>query len=108
MNHAPRPVTPEELRDEILDHMRWLVKYWATVNGPASAEERIDGALFSTLVMFDGCSTTLPAFDLVAKTHPEDKQFHVDRGENWIEDETRISDMLHERWYHDRPAGSKP
>jgi hypothetical protein len=35
----------------------------------------------------------------VFRPNDEDKQYHIDRGENWIEDGTTISDMLHEHYY---------
>lgn len=94
---SPRALTPDEVRTKVLDHMRDLVKYWAGVEGK-SVEDRISGALFSTLSMLDGCSY-LPAFDLVAKPCSGDKEYLISVGEDWIEDETRVSCQLHEYWY---------
>jgi len=96
---ACRAITPDELRDAILDHMRELAKYWATVDGVKTVQDRIEGAMFSTLGILDGSTIGLPAFDLVAMPHPDDKQYHIDNGEDWIEEGTRISDMLHEHWH---------
>ena len=96
---TPRAKTPDELRDELLEHMHQLARYWASVPEAKTLLERIEGALFSTLSMLDGCSINITSFDLVARPHPEDKQFHIDRGENWIEEGTAISCSLHEHWH---------
>jgi hypothetical protein len=96
---TPRAKTPDELRDEILNHMRSIATYWSEISGPKTTQERIEGALFSTLAMLDGCSLGICAFDLVAQPHPEDKDFHIAEGENWVEPGTVISDMLHEHWH---------
>ena len=101
----PRAITSDELRDALLEHMRSMAKYWAevdSVDGPRTTLSRIEGFAHSVLAMLDGCSPEIPAFDLVAKPHESDKQYHIDNDENWIEDETRISDMLHEQW-HEQP-----
>lgn len=94
-----RAFTSEELRDQILDHMRQIAAYWATVGGDRTVQERIEGALFSTLSLLDGCNVEVCAFDLVAKPHPDDKQYSIEQDENWVEPGTVISDMLHEHWY---------
>ena len=100
----PRAITPDELRERMFGHMRAMSQHWATVdapNGPKTTQDRIEGAMFSVLTMLDGCTDSMPAMDLVAKPHPDDKQYHIGNGENWIEDETRISDMLHDHWHKD-------
>lgn len=95
---TPRAVTSDELRDKILQYMRELATYWATIDGEKTIQDRINGALFSTLAMLDGCTLDLPAFDLVARPHETDKQFHINRSENWVDDGTVISYALHEYW----------
>ena len=105
MNTEPRAITADELRERILDHMRAMAKYWATVDvpdGPKTTQDRIEGAMFSVLEMLDGVPESFPAMDLVAKPRPDDKQFHIENGENWIEDGTRVCDMLHEHWHKDQ------
>lgn len=98
MDAKPRAITADELRDQLLDHMRYLVKYWANIEH-ITVQEKIEGYSHSVLAMLDGCTTEFPAFDLVAKPHEDDKQYCIDNDQNWIEDETRISNMLHEHWY---------
>lgn len=96
-----RAITSEELRDQVLEHMRSMVHYWANVESASltTVERRLEGFGHSILVMLDGCSMELPAFDLVAKPDPDDKQYCIDNGEDWIEDETRISCQLHDHWF---------
>lgn len=101
----PRALTEEELRDMLLDHVRALSKYWAELpvldkatGRELTAFDRCEGVAFSILSCLDGCSY-LPAFDLVAQPHEDDKEFHRAEGENWIEPGTTISTMLHEFFY---------
>ena len=96
---SPRALEPDEVRDELIRQMKSIAKYWAESERAGDTLDRIEGAMFSTLSMLDGCTLGFPAFDLVATPHEDDKQFCIDRGENWIEPETRISEMLHEHWH---------
>jgi hypothetical protein len=98
----PRAYTEEEVRDLLLKQIRAMVRYWANLPDVDKAtgrritiHDRCDGVAFSILNILDGGSMGLPAFDLTAAPHEEDKQFFIENGENWFE-ETVISDMLHE------------
>lgn len=93
----PRAYTADELRDTLLESLRENAKYWAALPGKTPLEIA-NGVTFSLLTLLDGCSI-LPSFDLVVRPHPDDKQFNVDEGNNYYEDGTAISDMLHERFY---------
>ncbi|HET9893728.1 MAG TPA: hypothetical protein VFQ44_02095 [Streptosporangiaceae bacterium] len=104
MTSTPRAITSEELRDEFMAACRNLPKYWATVEldgDLGTVEARISGALHSLLVVIDGLAGGLPAFDLVAAPHPDDKAYCIAEGENWIEPGTVLNhdDMLHELLY---------
>lgn len=98
-NPTPRAYTPEELRGQVLDHIRLMVQYWADLPGLDNVA-RCDGVAFSILTMLDG-SSELPVFDLVARSSDEDKQYHVEQGQNWVADGTTINEdcMLHESYY---------
>jgi hypothetical protein len=108
-----RPYAPEEVRDQILIRLHDYVNYWTTVELKGSDYDlkslqdeikyRIDGAIFSSLAMLDG-STDLPAFDLVPSPHPDDRDYHIQNGDNYY-DGTPISFALHEYWH--RGAGSE-
>lgn len=105
----PRALTPDELRDKLLNHMRRLAHHWAhSDKGEYTIQQRIEGAMFSMLAMMDGCALDVVAFDLVARPHPDDKEYCKQKGCNWIEEGTIISDMLHEHWHKDEPARGEP
>lgn len=95
-----RAMTADELRKEVLDHCRVMALYWAYTAPVQSVEERVDGMAFSIFTMLDGGAGSLPAFDLVARPHPDDKAFYEAEDEDWIEDGTVINDdaILHEEW----------
>jgi hypothetical protein len=97
----PRARTAQELRDDFMDTCRDLADYWASPQVPReTCHERLQGLLHSLLCLIDGVSGEWPAFDLVARPHPDDKAYHQAEGENWIEDGTVINDtMLHELLY---------
>lgn len=97
----PRAYTADELRDKLLNHFLDIAHYWADLpegEGSRTTYDRIEGAIFSVLSTLDGCSPAMCGIDLVLRPHEDDKQFCIDEGENWIEDGTVISDMLHEHF----------
>jgi hypothetical protein len=95
-----RALTDAELRERFMATCRELTDYWANPAMSPDYEwpDRMRGLLYSFLVVFDGCSNGMPALDIVARPHPDDKAFYQSRGENWIEDGTVINAdvMLHE------------
>ena len=98
---APKAKTAEEIRDDFMDTCRSLVDYWASPQvGRDTCHERLSGLLHSILCIFDGVSSGMPAFDIVASPHPDDKEYHRGEGEDWIEPGTVINDcMLHDLLY---------
>jgi hypothetical protein len=99
---APRARAPEELRDDFMDTCRALADYWASdVIEARTCHERLSGLVHSILCIFDGVSGGMPAFDITASPHPDDKEYHRSGGENWIEPGTVINGdvMLHELLY---------
>lgn len=95
---TPRAYTAEELRNNVLNHVRLMVEYWATLPG-LDERSRCDGVAFSILTMIDG-SADQPPMALVALSSDEDKKYSVEKGENWVEHGTVINDdvMLHEEY----------
>ncbi len=90
-------MTPEELRDEVLAVFRVITEYWANLPDHDKAtgrditiKDRCEGVAFSMLAQLDGVGH-LPAFDLVARVHPDDGDPRIDR--------VAISDMLHEHFH---------
>jgi hypothetical protein len=102
-SNEPRAITAEEARAIFLDAIRTYIDYWA--NNPAVADRthqrRLEGFAHSLLCVIDGVSSAMPcSMDLVLSPHPDDKQFNIDQGENWIEAGMVINDChLHELLY---------
>lgn len=98
----PRAYTREECREMLLDHLRRVAHYWATTNGPdgpKTVRERLDGLVFSFLVLLDGGSGDMPAFSIAPDPHPTDREYRQSEGENWWpEDGEDIGGSLHEQW----------
>ncbi len=84
---GPRAYTAEEMRTMFLNHIRYLV--YTHPDDPGLVA-------FSILCLIDGVAF-LPAFDLVARPHPDDQAFDRSRGENWVEPGQIINDChLHD------------
>lgn len=91
-HQSSRPITPEELRAKFIKQIDLIVKTWSKTPNYSSVSYLCYGVAFSILALIDGASIGMPAFDLVARPHPDDKGFHQKRGENWIEDGTTINE----------------
>ena len=96
----PKAYTAEEAREMLLNHMRIMSKYWATVDD-RPCQDKLNGLCFSILNIFDGTTMNLPSMDIVLRPHPDDKQYHIDEGNNYFEDGMVINDdcSMHEEWY---------
>ena len=103
-----REFTTDEVRDRFLDHIRGLIQYWSTVELNAdhdSIEYRVSGVVHSLLTTLDGCSLELPGFIVAPCPHQSDKQFYLDKGENWYPENhdskvsADIGGYLHELLY---------
>jgi hypothetical protein len=88
----PRAYTKQEVRDMLIGHIKGIAKYWADETRTPDVLDKIEGALFSTLVIFDGGSIGLPAMDIILHPHPEDKDYAIENGENYFDDEMIIND----------------
>ena len=106
-NRKPRAYTREEARAHLLEHLREVVHYWVSQPDDITAERRCNGVAFSFLVALDGMSSGLPAFDLVVRPHPDDREYHRSQGMNWYPDGLVINDdtLLHDLWYQEQPGG---
>lgn len=94
-------ISEEDLRAQFMDGARCIARYWAGLEGKTSLEVA-EGVVHSMLCMIDGCSSAFPsAIDLVARPHPDDKQYHIDNDKDWVEDGTVLNDnwSLHEELY---------
>lgn len=95
-----RAYTKEEVLEKFFKHVNSNIKYWSEEHQDMSIKERIRGAIFSTLVIFDGGKFDLPAINLVLNPHPDDKQYNIDNSKNYFEegmvinDDCQLHDML--------------
>lgn len=96
---SPRPYTSEETAEHLLKHFASMAEYWAHHPNGGEIGDRCHGLVFSILSALDGSSMDLPAFDLVPAPHPEDRQYHIDRGENYYLEENVVSTALHEMYH---------
>lgn len=95
-------ISKEEMRELFLDQIRVICDYWANESRQEDIKGKIDGAAFSMLNMFDGCSGGFPcAVDLVMRPHEDDKQFNIDGGDDYVLDGQVINDdcYLHDLFY---------
>jgi len=105
---GPREFTTDEVREQVVNHVHVMVRYWAGLDGSnvpseSTVEERLDGLAFSILAMLDGSNLTLPRFIVAPDPHPSDRQFHVDNNECWYPENVAdvrgdISGSLHEKF----------
>lgn len=104
-----RAITKEEAREMVLEHIRGLVQYWDTESRATTSREKLEGLAFSVLNIFDGTSS-LPAFDIAVRPHPDDKAYHEAEGSNYFEDGMVINDdcHLHELFYRPRTEAEGP
>jgi hypothetical protein len=99
-----REKTEEEVRNEFLNHIRHLVKYWNTIDDRPS-EEKLNGLAFSILAALDGGAGGLCGFIVAPNTHEDDKQYHIDEGRNYYPENHNsdvkcdIAGSLHEFYY---------
>ncbi len=96
----PRPFTIEEMETLFLKKLADMRDYWMNLPDK-TLKERMDGLIFSMLVIFDGEDGELPAIDLKPSAHPSDKSYHQERGENWWRNNLNIAGNLHNRWGRD-------
>jgi hypothetical protein len=90
-----KAITKEEARDIFIDQCRVIIDYWASQNDNTD-KEKIEGAVFSIMNIFDGSCGGFPAaIDLVLRPHEDDKQYNIDNGDNWIVDGQVINDDCH-------------
>lgn len=77
---------PDEVRDEFLQHVHSLTRYWETVRPSDHREytvrDRLEGLAFSIMTALDGCSH-LPGFIVAPCPHESDKPYHEQEGSNW-------------------------
>jgi hypothetical protein len=92
--------TKEEMRQRFLNQCKSIARFWSKVEDK-TPREMCDGVVFSMLNIIDGMSGGFPAaINLVMQPHPDDKDFCISEGEDWVEAGQVINDdvMLHEQY----------
>ena len=92
----PRAFTEEEVTEQFLKKCVSIADYWGNLPN-TTQQAAAEGAVFGMLAMMDGCSD-FPAVDLVIVTDPNDKEYLIEKGENYYENNV-ISTMLHEMFF---------
>lgn len=77
-----REYTAEEIREQFLDHIWGMLRYWRDLPDQ-TVQERLEGLAFSILVALDGGAMDLPAFLVAPTPHPDNKQYAIDEGKNY-------------------------
>jgi hypothetical protein len=93
--------TKDEMREMFIHQCRAYAHFWSRVED-RTPREMCDGVVFSILNIIDGCSGGFPAaISLMMDPHPDDKDYHIAEGEDWVEDGQIINDdvMLHDLYY---------
>ena len=91
-----RAFTEEEVTEQFLKKCVNIADYWGNLPN-TTQQAAAEGAVFGMLAMMDGCSE-FPAVDLVIVTDPNDKEYLIEKGENYYENNV-ISTMLHEMFF---------
>ncbi len=96
----PRAYTEEEARAMFLEQVYAIKEFWENESRDKSLKGKMEGCVFSILALIDGSNVSIPAMTLAMNSHPEDKLYHQEQGENWFEDGTEITGNveLHDEW----------
>ena len=101
----PREYTRDEMVEIFLQQVHLIIRSWKTSTAVESDQCRLAGVAFSILAMLDGESASLPGFAVVPGAHADDKQWHIDQGENWWPGDVDLAGSLHELFHQYGPKG---
>lgn len=99
--------TRDEVRDAFLKHLWFIVDQWDTAERETT-REKIAGAMFSLMNVFDGTQCGWPAMNISLSPHADDKQYCIENDENWHEPGMVFNDdcYLHDLFYPADPRRS--
>ena len=89
-------LTRDEIIDRFMAHLRLMAHYWTTLPDKSVAE-RMEGMVFSVLVLLDG-GTVLPGFTVCPSQHPDDRAYHEAEGEPYYPENVDIAGELRDHW----------
>lgn len=89
-------ISKEEARKIFIDQVSVISDYWINNDRAETSRDKVEGAIFSIMNIFDGTCGGFPAaVDLVLRPHEDDKQYCIDNGDDWIVDGQIINDDCH-------------
>jgi hypothetical protein len=105
---SSRRKTADEVRDEFLSCVRAVASYWATLPGEHTPQDRCDGVAMGILSLIDGVAS-LPAMTLTVDPADGDKEYDIERGQDWYEPGTAFNTdcYLHDLYFHPNVAASR-
>lgn len=99
-----REKTVDEVQQELLAHVRYLVQYWNKVDD-RDCKEKLEGLAFSILAMLDGSATDICGFIVAPNPHEDDKKFCIEIGENYYAENADVkcdvAGNLHDLFYEE-------
>lgn len=88
-----RAYTKKELRENLLHHIHNLINYWN--RQPETEINKLEGLAHSILVALDGNALAVHCrYNLVADPHPDDKEYAISCGDNYVEPGMIINDDI--------------
>lgn len=100
----PRESTREEIQAEYLKYAAAMVIYWLNEDRRPTALEKMNGLVFSLLVMIDG-ESSMPSCKVIPHSTQESQAYRKHDGENWYPQGVDIAGNLHEIWHNFEPKG---
>ena len=96
----------KEIQERIFAYLDNMIDYWISEKNRPSIRDKMEGLIFSVLIMVDG-ESILPAFKLIPSPCSEDKDYLTQLGEKYYPDDLDIAGDLHHSWSrkHKSPTG---
>lgn len=101
----PRVMTEDECRAALLRQIAVYVSYWHKDTVETDTLRKLNGLVFSILVILDGEASDIPGFTVAPAPHEDDEEYHRMNDENWWPTSTNLAGGLHEIWHKFQPTG---
>lgn len=88
-----REKTKTGVQQDFLEHIWDLIEYWEKENRARTSRDKPGGLAHSILNTLDGCSM-LPGFAVIPNSHPGDKEYYIENGEDWYPNNVDIGREL--------------
>lgn len=83
-----------EMLEAFTQQVSNITSYWAGLD--ISDKEKCEGVAFSIMNIFDGACGGFPAaIDLVLRPHPDDKQYNIENGDDYVVDGMCINEKVY-------------